>query len=446
VADHRLPTKQCREFDIHLHRQPGTRGAIHPGAPFSRAEGVFPPPRRSRSTRHGFQKISGGFWSFYSGAPTKDVSGDEFWKSYGEHITNDIDGFVSDPIGYLQNQREAAGVAGSIIGDFLDAIDEKFFDWLNELDREFRGPRPLRQDEGASGAGVPSRPSALDAVRVREQNKIDRFRSDLLLAGSPTEEALLKDPRLWTIAEEEHVANRFHDIYVPGNPEARAIDDLRGVHFKHNNPDHLPLEVYDDRVAKVKTPPTAPGDIDLTQALAGLGGTLARDAEAHGLTPVVRGLQTGLKFIERDTGGVDDKAPLTFTEGGLRVDGMFGPKTRTATRRAVVALGTDAVARAVGVGRFDDILRRQPISPSTLEAASDALFARPAPGKGGPGAARNLQEGFNNLGYETFKPNWQNIAVDGVIGRETEKAYKQINSLYGPGALARYFGEKFSLI
>lgn len=397
---------------------------------------------------HTLQKVSGGFWSFYAGAPTQDVTGEEFWKAYREHKMNDLKGFMSDPVGYLKNLGEAARVIGRSVGDFSDALDAKFFDWLNELDREFRGPRPLRQNEGSSNTdpGASPRPSALDAIRLKEQNKIADFRSDLLLAGTPTQEALLKDPRLWTADEEARVADLFHDIYVPGNPEARAIDDLRGVHFKHNSPDHLPLGVYDDRVAKVVTPATAAGGLDLTQALASLGDKLAQDAEAHGLAPVVRGLQTGLKFIERDKGGVDDKPPLTFTEGGLRVDGQFGWKTRSATRRAVVALGPDAVARATGLGRFDDTLRRNAINPATLEAAANALFARPAPGHEGRGAARNLQEGFNSLGYETFKPNWTDIAVDGDIGPETEKAYQQINSLYGPGALARYMGEKFSII
>ena len=31
------------------------------------------------------QKVMGGGWSLYAGAPTKDVSGESFWESYIEH-------------------------------------------------------------------------------------------------------------------------------------------------------------------------------------------------------------------------------------------------------------------------------------------------------------------------------------------------------------------------
>jgi hypothetical protein len=279
----------------------------------------------------------------------------------------------------------------------------------------------------------------LKNLRLKERNQIIALRADLKKPGTPLQEALLKDPTLWTKDEEFMIGSHFHDTYRAASPESQAIDDLRGIHFKHNSPDDQPLGIYDSLVAKTKSRPTDPDGI--------LGIDLGQDAEIQGLDAVVRGLQTGMKFIERPNGGVKDRRPLSFAGvDGLKVDGEAGPKTVAATRRAVAALGSEAVARATRVGRFDNILRSNPVEPATLADAAGALFARPGHDGQRRHPTRSLQEGFNALGHETFKPNWRLIAEDGAIGPETMQAYGDLRRLYGPGALARYMGERFTII
>ena len=188
-------------------------------------------------------------------------------------------------------------------------------------------------DTGSSGSM-----SKLSPKQEKEQKAIKRFRSTFLKPVSEVEEALNKDPRGWT-ADEAALVKRFY-LDTHGGPDTRAIDGLRERHRAHNTPDDLYPSTYDQRVAKTPSPAVAArGGMDLTRAMAYLGADFGRQAETHGLAPVVRWLQRGLDFIEPSDDGPDGQPLLSFTGGGLKKDGIPGPKTIAATRRAVVALG-----------------------------------------------------------------------------------------------------------
>ncbi len=77
---------------------------------------------RGTYTPENLQKVMAGFWSIYTGKPTKDVSGDNFWKAYRDHKLNDIRGFFSDPIGYIRDVFEAAKTLGKAGGDLADEL------------------------------------------------------------------------------------------------------------------------------------------------------------------------------------------------------------------------------------------------------------------------------------------------------------------------------------
>ena len=97
-------------------------------------------------TPHHLQKVMGGFWSTYAGAPTKDVSGANFWKAYGEHKAKDIKGFVSNPVGYVRDVAKASKTLGQSLGHLSDELDRNFFGWLEEIDRSrASGAKPPRK-------------------------------------------------------------------------------------------------------------------------------------------------------------------------------------------------------------------------------------------------------------------------------------------------------------
>jgi hypothetical protein len=287
--------------------------------------------------------------------------------------------------------------------------------------------------------------SSLDAIKAKEQKAIKNLRSAFAKPVSEAEEALNKDPRGWTADEAELVRQLYLD--TQGSPDTRAIDGLRERHRAHNTPDDLYPSTYDQQVAKTPSPAVAArGGMDLTRAMDFLGAGIGRQAETHGLASVVRWLQRGLDFIEPSDVGPDGEPPLSFTGGGLKKDGIPGPKTIGATRRAVVAVGSHKVRQAARVGRFDEILRRPPLTPETVDEAAQVLFGGHGASVGADGPARLLQVGINGFGRETLKSHWRRIAIDGVIGPKTVTSLGWLDRVAGPGAVARNLGKEFNVI
>ena len=318
--------------------------------------------------------------------------------------------------------------------------DKPIFDMLIDPAPEGRNSGRTRQPKDDT-----STQSRRGANETKEQKAIKRFRSTFLKPVSEVEEALNKDPRGWT-ADEAALVKRFY-LDTHGGPDTRAIDGLRERHRAHNTPDDLYPSTYDQRVAKTPSPAVAArGGMDLTRAMAYLGADFGRQAETHGLAPVVRWLQRGLDFIEPSDDGPDGQPLLSFTGGGLKKDGIPGPKTIAATRRAVVALGSHKVTRATRVGRFDEILRRPPLTPDTVDEAAQVLFGGHGASVGADGPARLLQVGINGFGRETLKSNWLPIAIDGVIGPKTVTSLGWLDRLTGTGAVARNLAKKFNVI
>jgi hypothetical protein len=181
-------------------------------------------------------------------------------------------------------------------------------------------------------------------------------------------------------------------------------------------------------------------------------GLLGDRAAAHELTPVVRGLQSGIPFIEpaaeRLSGEATGEEGIAFSRQGLKVDGVLGPKTHAAARRAVAKLGPQAVADVIDLGRFEDTLRGAKRTPAQLAAAADALFAKPrgAAGRKGAGAGGDLQRHLNHLGRVALDADWPDLVVDGQVGPRTAQVFNALDEHYGPATITQFLGEKLRII
>ncbi len=131
----------------------------------------------------------------------------------------------------------------------------------------------------------------------------------------------------------------------------------------------------------------------------------------------------------------------------LKVDGAFGPLTRTALRRPTADQGPAGVERLFALGRFHGFAEDAPLNgvaglADTLEKA----FARPPRTPARPVGA--LKRTLNDLGQMHFGGDaWKPLHDSkGRIGPETTTAFAKVLRAAGPKLLTERFGRFLGIL
>ena len=134
--------------------------------------------------------------------------------------------------------------------------------------------------------------------------------------------------------------------------------------------------------------PRAPDGGDLASALRRVGAHVVRAAGRDGLPPALSDLQRGINF-KRDAATA------------LTVDGAFGPRTRSALRRATADLGSGGGERLLERGRFHGFAEdAERDGPADLKDTLMAVFA--GPGRTPARRVGALKRTLNGLGQVRF--------------------------------------------
>ena len=246
-------------------------------------------------------------------------------------------------------------------------------DRLNGFDNDLSKPKdifdtmfdekddePLDDPNLASRSDRKGKEKRADADDPAESSpEAQKFLDDVVKPGSQADEILLKPVSRWTDDELGVVMGTRLDL-PSGHPERNRMADKETEFFKrfHSAGKTPPIP-------KDPTPAKAPDGGDLGSALRRVGAHVVRAAGRDGLPPALRDLQRGIN-LKRD-------AAME-----LKVDGAFGPLTRTALRRATADRGSAGVERLFALGRFHGFAedaRRD--GPAGLKGTLETVFADP---------------------------------------------------------------------
>lgn len=383
------------------------------------------------------QKLGFTVWSAVTGNPTADA------KRKGlDEILDDIKRkHDEDPEQFRKTLRNLGGDFASVARDTAEFYADEIEDMLPEPDdRPFRliDPNLASGDDGdgeekpaaISGAGgdtVLIGGAGADDLR-NSSPEASKFLDEVARPGSPADEILLKPVSKWTDDELGVVMGARLDL-PSGHPERNRMADKETEFFKrfHSAGTTPPIP-------KDPTPARAPDGGDLGSALRRVGADVVRAAGKGGLPPALSDLQRGINF-KRDAAMA------------LKVDGAFGPLTRTALRRATADQGSAGVERLLALGRFQGFAEDAPLKgvaglADTLEKA----FARPPRTPARPVGA--LKRTLNDLGQIHFgRDAWKPLDDgDGRIGPETTSAFAKVLRAAGPKLLAERFGRFLGIL
>ncbi|MBI5164413.1 MAG: hypothetical protein HY985_10985 [Magnetospirillum sp.] len=263
---------------------------------------------------------------------------------------------------------------------------------------------------------------------------------------APGRAAMLKSPETWTEGEMKEViaaAQGGFRGWKSGDPLKTQMFDAVGDWHRHVYGDGeqqvddtgKPVEPQPIRpIPAEAAPPLTPDGEDLWQATARLGRKLAGSGN---LPEAVGGLQRGLNMLDTD------RAPLAE-------DGVYGPQTDYALKRATARLGPARVEEALALGRFNRFARQAERDGSaeglaaTTQGAFAPLFRAPGDAKAPKVEAGILQETLNAHGGRTFD-DWQPLKVDGWIGPKTTEAFARLLPEHGADALTAAYGRGLGL-
>ncbi len=265
-------------------------------------------PKNTFTPAH-LQNLIGAFWSKVLGAPTRDARGMDLFDAYEEMKKR----YLENPEQFIKSLDALAKEAPDFIDDVLDFIigDDK----------------TLRLDDPklASRGDGETKGKLADADDLRDTSpEARKFLDDVARPGSRVDEILLKPVSKWTDGELGVVMGARLDL-PSGHPERNRMADKETEFFKRFNGAGTARPIPKD-----PTPARAPDGGDLASALRRVGADIVRAAGRDGLPPALRDLQRGINF-KRDAAMA------------LKVDGAFGPLTRTALRRATADLGSAGV-------------------------------------------------------------------------------------------------------
>lgn len=297
------------------------------------------------------------------------------------------------------------------------------------------------------------RPSSVGKPGPKAGSKtgeVEKFIENFCTPGGEIEEILLKNHEAWSENERTQVMHRVKDL--SRDPvQAQEIDDRVRAWFAHYYGDG-PAE--HDVTGKMVPPrprrtiPLAP-DIARTpdgepveDAMRRVASQLASRLDGESVTEPVRGLQQGLNLFA-------EPGP---SQGQLKADGDPGPKTRAATRRALVQHGTGRVQEMAALGRLHEFAhawRRRPSTDRHGSGLSKVSEQALAPLYRDPGdkvanedrvEAMALQDTLNHLGAEP------KLKTDGWIGPKTATAFDNVNATLDPEKLVWVLGRRLGIM
>lgn len=282
-----------------------------------------------------------------------------------------------------------------------------------------------------SGKPVPEWAQKQDPKSRRPE--IDTFVTDMHKPPAPHEEALLKPVRDWSQGDAKAVmAARLNAGTLDTDRESMAA---REREFFDLNYGAGPARK--DATGRL----VSDGPVRTISEQTGLAGTkqgrklagnftravekIARAAENEGLSKVIGDIQRGLNLA--------DEMPR------LKPDGIAGPKTTHALRKAIATTSPAKVDEGRALGEFqrmaEDSRRASDPNPAKLAGKMDKTFgslfrssAKPKPAATEPKPdVTALQETLNDLGPKSFgKDQWKPLKEDGWIGPKTNDAFSQV--------------------
>ena len=383
-------------------------------------------PKNTFTPAH-MHNLIGAYWSKILGAPTRDARSMDLFDAYEEMKKR----YQENPEQFIKSLDALAGEAFRAVNDLGDFIgDDKTFrlDDPNLASRSDRKGKEKRVAiSGAGGETALTRRADADALRDASP-EARKFLDDVAKPGSPADEILLKPVSKWTDDELGVVMGARLDL-PSGHPERDRMADKETEFFKRFHGAGTTPPIPRD-----PTPARAADGGNFGSALRRVAAQVVRAAGRGGLPPALRDLQRGIN-LKRDAATA------------LKVDGAFGPLTRTALRRATADLGSAGVERLFALGRFHGFAedaRRD--GPNRLKDTLEAVFADPGRTPARPVGA--LKRTLNKLGEMHFGGDaWRPLDDgEGRIGPETTSAFAKVLRAAGPKLLTERFGRFLGIL
>ena len=297
--------------------------------------------------------------------------------------------------------------------------------------------------------------------------------ADLTRDDDPLEEILLKRPGELTEGEARQLAARR--LASEDSIERQALFGFERAHYDDlygAGPASLDAtgRLVQPIAVKVQNQtPVAARGIDgrpVAETVAAVAEQVASLSEGAGRRDAVRALQRGLNVLIREPWRTPDHNPEVWRERlrksgredlyalfaglqPLKDDGLSGPKTRAALRRAAAAWGRPGVKEGLALGWFDGFARHAATGATAggLKTAAETVFAPLFPARAArPGGPRpegyGLQMAVNDLGQETMGGAFRPLKEDGDIGPKTEAAFHDVLRAAGPDRFADQLGKR----
>lgn len=139
-------------------------------------------------------------------------------------------------------------------------------------------------------------------------------------------------------------------------------------------------------------------------------------------TNIVRAMQSGLNILS----GQKNPSPLPGASKTpkLKEDGIVGPKTAQAMKKAVMENGTPKVAEALALGKVKETVKDA--KTNGAQNLAEELSATFSPLIGN---AKSPKEGFQPEGLalqDTLNDLGANLKDDGIVGPKTQAAFEQV--------------------
>ena len=312
---------------------------------------------------------------------------------------------------------------------------------------------------------TPTQPTSRARPRGGKPNGFSRTSliDQLVMVNDDLEDILVKQPRDLTEAEVRRIAERR--LALPAGDEKDALYALEQAFFEDvygseqattDGTGRLTAPAPKRPVNAAPVPARSADGMELSRAVTRLAERVADIAETQGSRDAVRFLQQGLTILNqaRTAAGPVASRNRPPADGPLFQDlvddGLPGPKTRTALRRATARLGAPKVEEALALGRFEEALKSLPrgglpdgIRGAAAEAFA-ALFRDPDRDMhtGATEEGESLQMAINDIGPALLGgKDFTTLREDGVIGPKTEAALKRVLAAAGPRRMTEAMGK-----
>lgn len=261
---------------------------------------------------------------------------------------------------------------------------------------------------------------------------------------APKSDMMLKSPTVWT-REELNAAMKVREkTGVATGQKARMMGREKAWfdHFYGNRP----VE-HDETGRMIQPVPVRPVPVT-PQPIMTRDGVVLDEAldDFYTTMPVheepdepnmVKAIQSGLNVIS----GKDNASALPGADKQtkLKEDGLIGPKTAFALKKAVVDQGAPKVSEAVALGQFKNTVKQaKKGQQQNLSAELSRTFDPLLPKKKSPKAA------FQPEGLalqDTLKQFGADLKDDGIVGPKTEAAFRSVAKTQDEDRLVESFGE-----